>query len=42
MSLQRCNYCNMNIDTDYDLEHFDCADVYECINEEMDNDQENE
>jgi len=37
MSLQRCEYCNINIDTDHFAEHFDSADEFECINEEMDN-----
>ena len=37
MSIVRCEYCNTYIDTDFDGEHFDCADEYICINEEMDN-----
>lgn len=37
MSIQRCEYCQKNIDTDFDAEHFDCADDCECINEEADN-----
>lgn len=36
-SVVRCEYCNRNIDTDYDAEHFDSADDSECVNEEMDN-----
>ena len=36
-SVQRCNYCEQNIDTDFNSEHFDCADQYECVEEEMEN-----
>lgn len=36
MSIQRCNYCDTNIDTDYNAEHFDTIDEnYECIEEEQ-------
>ena len=35
MSIQYCYYCGINIDTDFDGEHFDCQDIYTCINEEM-------
>ena len=36
MSIQHCDYCNRHIDTDFDAEHFDCADSYQCIEEESD------
>lgn len=36
MSIQYCEYCDRHIDTDNDAEHFDCADVYQCVEEEMD------
>lgn len=34
MSIEYCEYCNTYIDTDFDSEHFDCADDYQCIMEE--------
>lgn len=40
MSIQYCNYCNKHIDTDFDAEHFDCADDYECVQEEEDNNED--
>lgn len=42
MSIQRCEYCDTNIDTDFDAEHFDVEDKScECINEEMDKEERN-
>lgn len=35
MSIQRCEYCNKNIDTDFYVEHFD-VDIYRCKKEEED------
>jgi len=35
MSLQYCEYCNTQIDTDYDAEHFSNGDEFECIEEEI-------
>lgn len=40
MSIQYCDYCNRYIDTDTDAEHFDCADQYECVEEEMEEEPE--
>jgi hypothetical protein len=37
MSIQYCDYCGINIDTDFDAEHFICQDIYTCVMEEMDN-----
>lgn len=36
MSIQRCNYCDVNIDTDFDAEHFETESDVECIIEEQD------
>lgn len=41
MSIQRCDYCNIDIDTDYDAEHFDSSDDFQCIIEEMDSEDFN-
>lgn len=44
MSLMYCEYCEMQIDTDYYAEHFD-SEKYWCIQEEEDlkpNPQEDE
>ena len=35
MSIQYCHYCDKKIDTDFEAEHFDCNDAFECIEEEM-------
>lgn len=37
MSIEYCDYCNRHIDTDFDAEHFDGSDEFECIQEEIDN-----
>ena len=34
MSIQYCFYCDRQIDTDFDAEHFDCVDGYECVDEQ--------
>lgn len=39
MSIIYCEYCNIRIDTDFNGEHFDNADEFRCINEEMDNEK---
>ena len=38
MSIMRCHYCDVNIDTDFNAEHFD-SENYECVQEEEDNDK---
>lgn len=44
MSIMYCHYCDQNIDTDYNAEHFiineDTAEVISCINEEQDKEEE--
>ncbi len=40
MSIQYCDYCDRKIDTDFDAEHFDCADEFQCIEEEIDKEVE--
>lgn len=37
MSLIRCEYCQKNIDTDFNDEHFDVEEsTFECVIEEQD------
>ena len=37
MSVERCSYCDVNIDTDWDAEHFDVLNpAARCIIEEQD------
>lgn len=35
MSIVHCDFCNSNIDTDYDVEHFVNEDLDHCIEEEQ-------
>ncbi len=39
MSIVKCEFCNKNIDTDFDVEHFVNADMTVCENEEADTPQ---
>ena len=42
MSIMRCEYCDVDIDTDYNAEHFNTLnDKYECVEEEIDNELPN-
>jgi len=36
MSIIYCDYCQRNIDTDFDAEHFDAGDDFTCIEEQAD------
>lgn len=40
MSIQYCDYCDKNIDTDFDCEHFDCSDDYACIYEQAEEEED--
>jgi len=40
MSVQYCEYCNKYIDTDFNAEHFDCSDDYQCVEEQAEEEQD--
>lgn len=35
MSLEYCEYCQVNVDTDEDVGHFDCNPQFKCVYEEQ-------
>ncbi len=42
MSIVRCEFCNTNIDTDFDVEHFVNDDMTKCIKQEERDEEEKE